>query len=106
MGRWQLAQFSKRIGAMSLLKVTGLGARDPGSGTRDPGSGIRDPGSGIRDPGLAIRPSGFDALFSGARWQAISKARATPNPNKASLIGSWSLEVDLSCDTLLAGLTG
>jgi hypothetical protein len=38
MGRWQLAQFSKRIGAMSLLKVTGLGL---GSGIRASGLGIR-----------------------------------------------------------------
>ena len=53
---------------MSLLKVTGLG--DPGSGPRG---------------------SGFEALLSGARWQAMSKARATPNPNKASLVGSWEL---------------
>jgi len=55
---------------MYLLKVTGLGTRDPESGTRG---------------------SGFEALLSGARWQAMSKARATPNPNKASLIGSWEL---------------
>ena len=37
-GRWQVAQFSNRIGAMSLLKVTGPETRDSGFGVRDVGT--------------------------------------------------------------------
>lgn len=65
---------------MSLLKVTGPAARGPGFVAGDPGSGVR--------------------------WQAMRTQSPTPNPNKASLVGSWVLEVDLSFNTLVAGLTG
>jgi hypothetical protein len=42
---------------------------------------------------------------AGARWQAMSKQRPTPNPNKANLVGSWELgdwELDNLTRSLLA----
>ena len=59
---------------MSLLKVTGFG--------------VRDSEFGIRDSEVELLE-----VVSGARWQAMRKQSPTPNPNKASLVGSWELGI-------------
>ena len=41
--------------------------------------------------GLAIRDPESDVAVSGARWQPISRQSPTPNPQEASLNGSWEL---------------
>ncbi len=64
MGRWQAAQFSNRMGAMSLLNVTAVAGADEARGS----------GAGVRS-------------------QADSVSNTTPNPNEASLVGSWELGV-------------